>query len=107
MAFVQRTYLHLLILRICIEKVLNPGKSPGRKNGMLAKALEGKAEKAGSATEALRLISQVSGVARRQILSDIDYLTASGRKKKSFNQNSQKHEQPRLLLVSGMRNLTI
>ena len=46
---------------------------------MLAKALEGKAEKAGSATEALRLISQVSGVARRQILSDIDY--ASGRKK--------------------------
>ena len=41
---------------------------------MLAKALEGKAEKAGSATEALRLISQVSRVARRQILSDIDNL---------------------------------
>ena len=72
---------------------------------MLAKALEGKAEKAGSATEALRLISQVSEVARRQILSDIDYLTASGRKKKTFDQNSQKHEQPRRLLVRGMRKL--
>ena len=74
---------------------------------MLAKALESKAEKAGSATEALRLISQVSGVARRQILSDNDYLTASGRKQKSFDQNSQTLEQPRCLLVSGMRNLTI
>merc|ERR1719150_1426906 len=40
-------------------EALKPGvKSPGRKNGMLAKALQGKAEKAGSPTEALRLISQ-------------------------------------------------
>ena len=46
--------------------MLKPEKSPGRTNGMLAKALQGKADKAGSPTEALRLVSQVGVVGKRR-----------------------------------------